>query len=165
MNNTGMIRKIDNLGRIVIPKEVRKVLNIIPGDDLEIFCNGQVLELKKYSYNISHQDKINSILEILPNYDCTILITDREKVINSGIYYQYSIPDEIKELIYNSKEYKSTVLEGFCFGDININGYFYICPIIVDSFCNGAVIIFCSRAISKSDELLGVIIKRLIENM
>lgn len=36
MQTTGIIRKIDELGRIVLPKELRKYLNINPGDDFQI---------------------------------------------------------------------------------------------------------------------------------
>jgi AbrB family transcriptional regulator (stage V sporulation protein T) len=50
MNATGLIRRIDDLGRIVIPKEIRRILRVREGDPMEIFIssNGEVL-LKKYS--------------------------------------------------------------------------------------------------------------------
>ena len=50
MKATGVVRRIDDLGRVVIPKEIRKTLRIKEGDPLEIFTDraGQV-RLKKYS--------------------------------------------------------------------------------------------------------------------
>ena len=48
MSNSGIIRKIDNLGRIVLPKELRYALNINSGDDFEIYINGEEIILKKY---------------------------------------------------------------------------------------------------------------------
>lgn len=48
MKSTGMIRKIDELGRIVVPKEIRKTLNIDNGDPLEIFVEGDQIILKKH---------------------------------------------------------------------------------------------------------------------
>ena len=50
MKSTGVVRRIDDLGRVVIPKEIRKTLRIKEGDPLEIFTDreGQVI-LKKYS--------------------------------------------------------------------------------------------------------------------
>lgn len=39
MKATGMVRRIDDLGRVVIPKEIRRVLNIREGDPLEIFID------------------------------------------------------------------------------------------------------------------------------
>lgn len=45
---TGLTRRIDNLGRIVIPKEIRKSLNISEGDNLEIGVDGKEITLRKY---------------------------------------------------------------------------------------------------------------------
>ena len=49
MRNTGVRKTIDDLGRIVVPKEIRRTLRIREGDPLEIFTNreGEIL-LKKY---------------------------------------------------------------------------------------------------------------------
>ena len=49
MKTTGIIRRIDDLGRIVIPKELRKTLRIKNGESLEIFVDGEDIILKKYS--------------------------------------------------------------------------------------------------------------------
>ena len=50
MKATGIVRRIDDLGRVVIPKEIRRTLRIKEGDPLEIFVDreGEVI-LKKYS--------------------------------------------------------------------------------------------------------------------
>ncbi|MBR5519120.1 MAG: AbrB/MazE/SpoVT family DNA-binding domain-containing protein [Clostridia bacterium] len=50
MKATGIVRRIDDLGRVVIPKEIRRVLRIRDGDPMEIFTNreGEVI-FKKYS--------------------------------------------------------------------------------------------------------------------
>ena len=49
MKTTGIIRRIDDLGRIVIPKELRRNLRIQNGDSLEIFVDLNSIVLKKYS--------------------------------------------------------------------------------------------------------------------
>lgn len=52
MKSTGIVRKVDGLGRVVIPVELRKVLAIKEKDPIEIFVNGNQIILKKYrSYN------------------------------------------------------------------------------------------------------------------
>ncbi|MFF2242149.1 AbrB/MazE/SpoVT family DNA-binding domain-containing protein [Bacillus thuringiensis] len=51
MKATGIVRKIDNLGRVVIPKETRRILQVNTGDTLEIFVEGDAIILQKY---ISH---------------------------------------------------------------------------------------------------------------
>lgn len=48
MKATGIVRKVDDLGRIVIPKELRKTFNIAERDTLEIFTEGEQIILKKY---------------------------------------------------------------------------------------------------------------------
>ena len=49
MKSTGIVRKVDELGRIVIPKELRKTFNIAEKDSLEIYVDGEQIILKKYS--------------------------------------------------------------------------------------------------------------------
>ncbi|MEG2985225.1 MAG: stage V sporulation T C-terminal domain-containing protein, partial [Peptostreptococcaceae bacterium] len=83
MKATGIIRRIDDLGRIVIPKEIRKTLRIREGDPLEIFTakNGEVI-LKKYSL-------IGQLRELAQDYAETlgetlghgIVITDLDSII------------------------------------------------------------------------------------
>lgn len=46
---TGVVRRIDDLGRVVIPKEIRKTLRIKEGDPLEIFTDKEEKYFKKYS--------------------------------------------------------------------------------------------------------------------
>ena len=48
MKSTGIVRKVDELGRIVIPKELRRTLNIEEKDSLEIYVDGEQIILKKY---------------------------------------------------------------------------------------------------------------------
>ena len=48
MKATGIVRRIDDLGRVVIPREIRKNLGIIEGDPLEIFVDGKTVIFKKY---------------------------------------------------------------------------------------------------------------------
>ena len=49
MKATGIVRRMDELGRVVIPKEIRRTLRIREGDPLEIFTDRDELMLKKYS--------------------------------------------------------------------------------------------------------------------
>ncbi|MCV71851.1 AbrB/MazE/SpoVT family DNA-binding domain-containing protein [Listeria monocytogenes] len=49
MKSTGMVRKIDELGRVVIPIEIRRTMNLNVKDPLEIFTDEDAIILKKYS--------------------------------------------------------------------------------------------------------------------
>ncbi len=88
MKATGIVRRIDDLGRVVIPKEIRRVLRIREGDPLEIFTerDGEVI-FKKYS-------PIGELGEFAADYAETLsktsgsaaIITDKDNVIAvSGI--------------------------------------------------------------------------------
>ena len=49
MKSTGIVRRIDQLGRIVLPAELRRTLNIGERETMEIFVDGSSIVLKKYS--------------------------------------------------------------------------------------------------------------------
>lgn len=49
MKSTGIVRRLDELGRVVIPKELRKTLTIDVKDPLEIYVDGETIILKKYA--------------------------------------------------------------------------------------------------------------------
>lgn len=57
MISTGMVRRVDDLGRIVIPKELRKQVNIIEGEPMELYIteDGSIL-LKKYKITLDNNN-------------------------------------------------------------------------------------------------------------
>ena len=82
MKSTGVIRRIDELGRIVIPKEIRRNLGIRDGENVEIFTESDSIILKKYYRLTTSSDLASSLCEIINNeLGYKMLITDREKVI------------------------------------------------------------------------------------
>ena len=88
MKATGIVRRIDDLGRVVIPKEIRRTMRIREGDPLEIFVSneGEVI-FKKYS-PISELGSIAAqYCEVLfRTAGYPVLITDRDHVVAvSGI--------------------------------------------------------------------------------
>lgn len=48
MNSTGIVRRIDDLGRVVIPKEVRRTMRLREGDPLELFMEGEYVCFRRY---------------------------------------------------------------------------------------------------------------------
>ena len=65
MKSTGIVRKIDELGRIVIPKEIRNVLGIHSNDDLEIFIDDMKIVLTKYEKSDNILNYSNNIVKII----------------------------------------------------------------------------------------------------
>lgn len=84
MKATGIVRRIDDLGRVVIPKEIRRTLRIREGDPLEIFTDreGEVI-LKKYSPIGEIGTFAKQYAESLATVgNCSVIITDRDQVIS-----------------------------------------------------------------------------------
>lgn len=116
MKATGVVRRIDDLGRIVIPKEIRRTLRIKEGDPLEIFTDrdGQVI-LKKYS-------PIGELSEFATGYAETLskttghiaCITDKDTVIavsggSKKEFLEQALSPELEKImekkeIYTTKE-------------------------------------------------------------
>jgi AbrB family transcriptional regulator, stage V sporulation protein T len=110
MKATGIVRRIDDLGRVVIPKEIRRTLRIREGDPLEIFTDrdGEVI-LKKYS-------PISELGQFAKEYAETLyetlgtpaLISDRDEMIAvSGLskkdYLNRQLSPSAEEIIANRK--------------------------------------------------------------
>ena len=66
MEATGIIRRIDDLGRVVIPKEIRRACNIREGDPLEIFLQDGGVVFKKYNPN--YRDELTNTLRNAADY-------------------------------------------------------------------------------------------------
>ena len=83
MKATGIVRRIDDLGRVVIPKEIRRTMRIREGDPLEIYTNreGEVI-FKKYSPIGELSNFASEYAETLARIcDLSVVITDRDAVI------------------------------------------------------------------------------------
>ncbi|NMB46329.1 MAG: AbrB/MazE/SpoVT family DNA-binding domain-containing protein [Firmicutes bacterium] len=87
MKATGIVRRIDELGRVVVPKELRTQLRIDEGDAIEIFteANGGIV-LKKFSPLWSLRTEAEGYVEALEqSTECQALITDKDQVIASSL--------------------------------------------------------------------------------
>ena len=83
MKATGIVRRIDDLGRVVIPKEIRRTMRIREGDPLEIFTgSGGEVVFKKYSPVGELSDFAVSYAEALVKYcSASVIICDRDACI------------------------------------------------------------------------------------
>ena len=142
MSKSGITRRIDELGRIVVPKEIRYNLGIRDGEPLEIYTSDNSIIIKKYSQLENIKDTSQNICNII--YDAcnlSILITDREKIIatsnNLKDNCNLKLDEFLKDLIDNRETYISKNKDV----KIGINAYFTIIPIITSIDCSGLVII------------------------
>ena len=83
MKATGIVRRIDDLGRVVIPKEIRRTLRIREGEPLEIFTNreGGII-LKKYSPIGELGELAGEYVEAVAQVaKCTVCVADRDMIV------------------------------------------------------------------------------------
>ena len=155
----GAFRRIDNLGRIVIPKSIRKVLKIKPGDNLQIIEENKIIKLKKYS-EIENIEQIGKIIyEILKETLKTeVYITDREKIIIPNIKNNTLTNQIINEI--NKRKIQTInqieITENIK-NDININ------PIISNGDLQGSIIICDNIEDKKLIEIMTKILSKSLE--
>jgi AbrB family transcriptional regulator (stage V sporulation protein T) len=132
MKATGIVRRIDDLGRVVIPKEIRRTLRIREGDPLEIFVDrdGEVI-LKKYSPIGELGEFAKEYAESLSESTGHItMITDRDNVIAvSGASKKEYMDKQIGSIIETAMENRKTTAE-------TTPGEYEICKDAPEHFAN-----------------------------
>lgn len=63
MRATGIVRRIDDLGRVVIPKEIRRTVGIREGEPLEIFVGGDSVTFKRFNPNKELKEELSTLVE------------------------------------------------------------------------------------------------------
>lgn len=112
MKGTGMVRRVDGLGRIVIPKEIRKVLKIKENEQVEINVDDDSIVLKRYSeldkYDVSLTNLIDCIKEV---YNLDILLTNLNSFVLTSNSYKDFLGLEISPYLNNILEKRKEVYE------------------------------------------------------
>ena len=166
MKATGVVRRIDDLGRIVIPKEIRKTLRIKEGEPLEIFTDkeGEII-LKKYS-------PIGELSEFATEYAETLAkttghiacITDKDTVIavsggSKKEFLEQGISNELEKVLddkesYVSKENNDTSIPIIKneIKDRKKNSQ-VVFPIIADGDAIGSVILISKDEVTKMSDV------------
>lgn len=166
MKATGVVRRIDDLGRVVIPKEIRKVHRIKEGDPLEIFTDkeGEII-LKKYS-------PIGELTEFASSYAETLAkttghitcITDKDSVIavsggSKKDFLEKNLSKQLEEVIENKEVFKSKDNDEIAIpitaneGRERIYNSQVIYPIISDGDVIGSVILLSKEPNQKMSEV------------
>ena len=82
MRSLGIVRNLDQLGRLVIPKETRKVFDLNEGDPVEIFTDGDKIILKKYNPGCHCCGSMDHLTEVLGLKICPKCLKEFEKAID-----------------------------------------------------------------------------------
>lgn len=152
MKATGIVRRIDDLGRVVIPKEIRRTQQIREGDPLEIFisADGEVI-FKKYSPVGQLSEMAAQCAEVLSkNLNQTVAICDREQIVAAAGAGKKELQDKIisKPLLQlmeqrkncTLKEEKQYACEG-CFRPM-----LAVAPILVQGDIAGCVVVLAGES-------------------
>ena len=169
LKSTGVIRRIDELGRIVIPKEIRRNLKIRDGENMEIFIDMDSIILKKHSRiedSIPYAKKLCTVLHNLTNNE--ILITDRERIIsaqgenlknfeNEALSKQMTSIIDNRETFFAANETTIDITD-----NQKLSGFISIVPIIVSADSVGLIIIKTQNNKTEETTTLAKFIANLI---
>ncbi|MDL4840476.1 stage V sporulation protein T [Aquibacillus rhizosphaerae] len=167
MKATGIVRRIDDLGRVVIPKEIRRTLRIREGDPLEIFVDreGEVI-LKKYSPISELGDFAKEYADALfDSIGSPVLICDRDEFIAvSGESKKEYLGKNIGKQIEKAMEDRSPIsaaeesdIEIIENNEEKISSY-VLSPIIANGDPIGCVMIM-----SKENNNIGIVEQKAVE--
>ena len=156
MKATGVVRRIDDLGRIIIPKEIRKTLRLKNGENLEIFVDeneniilrkySQIDKLKEFASQIT--DAINNVTKksvFIINTDSFVSISGKKKE-----YLNEPISNELITMINNRNEVKNQNQIQMT-EDKKEEENIAFCPIIVNGDAIGAIMIMSKEEITDND--------------
>lgn len=170
MKALGVVRRIDDLGRIVIPKEIRRNFKINEGDSIEIFVDNNGIILKKYSLLDDMVEVASDLVDVVRKiYGKNVIITDKERVIASvkdlrKEYFDKELTSTIKEKIEDRSEYLSSSDSLIVLDSESLVNYFLV-PIIADSDSLGSVILIGDDITSEDKNLVRFITSILIKNV
>lgn len=159
MKATGIVRKIDDLGRVIIPKEIRRSLRIREGDPLEIYVEDGAVIYKKYHPIRSLSSFVGKFAQALGALSVhSVLITDRDSVVAvSGVskreYIEQTISAELEAIIESRRPYTynsdNVVHPTF---DANCRPASLVIPIIANGDVCGSVVLLADDKIRTPSE-------------
>lgn len=154
MKATGIVRRIDDLGRVVIPKEIRRTLRIREGDPLEIFTDreGEVV-LKKYSPISELGEFAEQYAESLAqNTGYLVCITDKDHVVAAAgngkkDFNGKQVSKQLEEVISGRENFLARIGDGqyvkITLDDASEHAAQVVSTIICEGDAIGAVILYC----------------------
>ena len=156
IKSTGIVRRVDELGRVVVPKEIRNSLRIFVGTQLEILRNeNDEIILKKSSKIKSILDIANLCAKSLSKPETLVLISDMEQILcadgeNKKNFINKILDTEFLNFILKNNYKKLTKDNFICLNkDLDLSQYSYqnIFTIKVNGDESGAIIIYTKKDI------------------
>ena len=168
MKATGVVRRIDDLGRIVIPKEIRRNLRIRDGESLEIFVDGNNIVLKKFSImrnvDLYASNLVDSLYSLVKK---SVVITDGDSVIACSSNVKELLNKSISDKMSLCIKRRESILERYnkdlvITDDFSIDSKYVINSIIANGDSVGLVIIFDRDEIGDDDMLIASLASKIL---
>ena len=168
---SGIVRRIDNLGRVVIPKEIRKTLKIKENEQVEINVLDDNIVLNKYSDIHEYDKSINNLIDIIKSvYDRDIIITNLDKIVLTTKDYKDYINLELSPYLANIVDNRKDVSElipvnlSLNSNMLDIKVSYSIKSIIVNGDMIGLLILLSNTNLENSDLKLLQLMSLYLEN-
>lgn len=153
MQSTGIVRRMDELGRVVIPKELRRIMRIREGEELAVYATEDALILKKFSAvseMIDFQQEYASSIYRTTGF--TAFITDNDRVVAmSGDLGKCplgtAIGDLLEDVISSRKvsAYDGINIKPFFDGNVDKVLGQVVAPILMNGDVMGAVVLYLKK--------------------
>lgn len=166
MKETGVTRRIDELGRIVIPKEIRKNLKIRNNDELLIKVNDENIILSKYT-KFSVDDVLRTLINTVSKFiHKNIVITSKDRVIVSSDnkYNDLELSNSIVSKIENRDHLASLIPAKISLFNEVIEISYIIEPFCVASDVIGSIIVFANDNLDEFTIDIVKIMQKFLEN-
>ena len=142
MESINFIKNIDGLGRIVIPMDIRRKLDINTGDSLSISINDNNIMLTKYSSLDNNGKIIDVIKSFIDEFDIKVIYMNKEVVIYSNIVNSgIKLNRDVRDLVINGNNFREFNTE-YLFGDLKLKGIYNMLPIVSNEGIVGSIIVF-----------------------
>lgn len=147
MKDIGFVKNIDNLGRIVIPMDIRRKLNISTGDVLSICCSDNNICLSKYS-SLDNYKVFEIIKLFIECFNLNVILCDKEKVLFSNVVGRDTkIDGNFESLVRNGSTINNNY-DAYVFGDNKVEGYYNQVPIVTNEGIIGCLVILRSDIVN-----------------
>lgn len=145
MKATGIVRRLDDLGRLVIPKEIRRIYRLKEGDSIEFFVSEHSeIILKKYSYLNDDKETLTTMVAALKEAaKCEVLFLLEDEIIGNDNILPDDCCHDVMQLIrqYHPSDFESMRL--FSETSDTFSGSIY--PVIADSHWLGAFLLYSKQ--------------------
>ena len=158
MKATGIVRRIDDLGRVVIPKEIRRVLRIREGDPLEIYTDreGEVI-FKKYSpIGELHTFAAQYAETLSRTCNMSVLICDRDAIVAVGGVSKKEFMDKplstsLEKVMQGRNLYKHAEADAKLYATSDEGAFYVSCamPIVSEGDVIGCVVSLCEDGVKR----------------